>query len=83
MGQGLLDGAAHALVDVAAVPKAHLNFGGVDVDIDPRRLDLHEQDIGRLALSVQHIVIGTAHGVLNDFVAHITPVDIRKLLIGA
>ena len=66
-----------------AVPKAHFNLGRVDVHIDAGRVQLDIQRIHRLAVAVQHIFIGTAHCVGEHLVAHISAIDIGKLLVGA
>ena len=74
---------AHGLVHFAAVAKAHLDFGGVHVDVHPRGVDLDVQRIHRLAVAVQHVFVGAARGVRDHLVAHKAAVDIAKLLVGA
>ena len=71
----------HGLVHFPSVAEPHLDFGGVDVDVDPRRVDFQVQRIHRLALPVQHILIRAARRVRQHLVAHETPVDIEKLLV--
>ena len=74
---------AHRLVHRAAVAKAHLDLGGVHVHIHQRRVDLHEQRIGRLLVAVQHVFVGAARTVHDHFVAHKAAIHIRKLVVGA
>ena len=73
---------AHGLVHFAAITEAHLNFGGVDVHIHTRGVNRHVQGINGLAVAMQHILIGAACGVGDDFVAHIAAVHIGKLVVG-
>ena len=70
-------------MNFAAVSETHFNFGGVDVDIDAGGVHLHIQHIDRLTLTVQHIFVGAACTMRDDFVAHKSPIDISKLLIGS
>ena len=74
---------AHGLVHLAAVAKAHLDLGRVHVDIDPRRIHTDVQHVHRLALAVQHVLVGGARGVGDDLVAHEAAVDVGELLVGA
>ena len=67
----------------AAVAKAHFDFGRVYVHIDSGRVDLDIQRIHRLAVAVQHILVGAAGGVGENFVAHVATIDVGKLLVGA
>ena len=82
-GQRILDRMAHRLVHLAAVAKAHLDLGRVHVDVDPRRVDLDVQRVDRLALAVQHVLVGAARRVGEHLVAHEAAVDIGELLVGA
>ena len=45
--------------------------------------DLDEQHVGRLAPAVQHVLVGRAHAVRDQAVAHVAAVDIDVLLVGA
>ena len=80
-GQGVFNGVAHGLVDLAAVAKTHLNFGRVHIHIDPGRVHLHIQRVHRLALAVQHVFVGAARTVGQDLVAHKAAVHIGKLVV--
>ena len=72
---------AHRAVYLAAVPEAHLDFCRMYVDVDPRRIHLDIHRINRLAVAVQHVFIRTACRVGDDLVAHITAIDVSKLLV--
>ena len=74
---------AHRLVYLAAVPKAHFNFGRVHIYIYPRWVHLDVQRVHRLAVAVQHVFIGAARRMAEHLVAHIAAIDIGKLLVGA
>ena len=82
-GQSIVHGSAHRLVHFTAVAEPHLNFGRVHVHIHTGRVDGDEQHVNSLALPVQDIVIGAAHPMPNDFVAHKAAVDISELLVGS
>ena len=71
----------HGLVNFTAVAKANLNFGRVHIDIHTLGVHLQIQDVNGLTLTVQHIFIGTACTMRDDFVTHKAAVHIRKLLI--
>ena len=77
------DRLAHRLVHLARIAKAHLDLGRMDVDVDALRRDLDEQQVGRLAAAVQDVVVGGAHGVRDQLVAHVAAVDVHVLQVGA
>ena len=74
---------ANGLVHLAAVAKAHLDFGGVHVDVHARRVDADVERVDRLAVAVQHVFISAARGVANDLVAHVAAVDVGVLPVAA
>ena len=82
-GQRVFHGVAHGLVHLAAVAKAHFDFGGVHVHVHAGGIDLHVQQPYGLAVAVQHVFIGAAGGVADDFVAHVAAIDPGVLLVGA
>ncbi|OQC04658.1 MAG: hypothetical protein BWX79_02451 [Alphaproteobacteria bacterium ADurb.Bin100] len=53
------------------------------VHVDPRRVHLDVERIHRLALAVQHVLVGAARRVGQHLVAHEAPVDVGELLVGA
>jgi hypothetical protein len=77
-----LDRAPHRLVHLARLAEAHLDLRRVDVHVDPVRRDVDEQRIGRLPAAVQHVLVGRAHAVSDQLVAHVAPVDVDVLLVG-
>ncbi len=81
--QRVLDRVPHRLVHLAPVAKAHLDLGRMHVDVDPGRIDLDEQRVGRLALAVQHVLVGAARRVRDHLVAHEASVDIGELAVRA
>ena len=74
---------AHRLVHLAAVAEAHLDLGRVHVHVDARGVDLEVEHVDRLALAVQHVLVGAAHRVRQHLVAHETAVDVEELVVGA
>ena len=67
----------------ATVPKSHFDLGRVDVHIDQRGIDFHEQGVGRLLVSVQHVFVSAACAMHDHLVAHKTAIDIGKLVVRA
>jgi hypothetical protein len=53
------------------------------IDVHSPRVKFYIESVDRLALSVQHIFIGTANCVAQDFVANKAAIDIAKLVVGA
>jgi hypothetical protein len=80
-GQRVLHRLPHGLVHFAPVAKADLDLGRVHVDVDARRVDAQVERIHRLALAVQHVLVGRAHGVRQHLVAHEAAVHIEELLV--
>ena len=74
---------ANGLVHLAAVAKAHLDFGGVHVDVHARGVDADVERVDRLAVAVQHVFVGAARGVANHLVAHVAAVDVGVLPVAA
>ena len=71
------------LVHLAAISKANLDFGRMDVDVDPHRVDFDEQYPAGLAVAVQHVLVGRSSAVVDQPVADEAPIDIGVLLVGA
>ena len=70
-------------MDFTAIAKSDFNFGGMNIHIHTGWVHLQVQHIDGLALAMQHVFIGTACAVGNDFIANKTAVDISELLVGA
>ena len=81
--QRRLDRMAQRLVHLAAVAEAHLDLGGVHVHVDALGRHLQEQRVGGLAVAVQHVVVGAAHAVGEQAVAHVAAVDVEVLHVAA
>ena len=81
--QRRLDRAAHRLVHLARIAEAHLGLGRMHVHVHPLRRDLQEQHIAGLTAAVQHVLVGGAHAVRQQPVAHMAAVDIDVLQVGA
>ena len=77
------DGLAHRLVHLARIAKAHLDLGRMDVDVDALGRDGDEEQVRRLAAAVQDVVVGGAHRVRDQLVAHVAAVDVDVLQVGA
>ena len=71
----------HELMYCARVAEAHLGLGRVHIHIDHAGVDIDEQHISRLALVVQHIGIGLANRVRQQFIAHKATVDEQVLAV--
>ena len=73
----------HELVHGARIAEAHLALGRMHVDIDARRIEFEEQHVGRLAVVMQHVLVGLAQRVRQHLVAHEAAVDEKILRIAA
>ena len=63
--------------------KAHFHLGRVDVDVHGGRVQRQKQRIAGVAVVVQHVVVGLAHGMIHQLVAHKAAVDKKILRIAA
>jgi hypothetical protein len=68
---------------LARLAEAHLDLGRVHVDVDALGRDVDEENVGRLARAVQHVLVGRAHAVRDQAVAHEAAVDVDVLQVGA
>ncbi len=73
----------HELVHCAAVAEAHFDFRRMHVDVDQRRIEVERQHVGRKTVAVQHVLVSGAHRVHQQLVAHVAPVHIKELAVGA
>ena len=80
--QRVFKGVAQCLVHLAAITKTHLDLGRVHIHIQPLRRHLQVERIHRLALAVQHILIGAAGRMGQHPVAYKAAVHIHILLVG-
>ncbi len=71
----------HELVDALAFAEAHFALGRVHVHVHLFRRHVEEQHEGGVALVVQDVLIGLAHGVHQHLVAHEAAVDEEVLLV--
>ncbi len=71
----------HELVDALAFAEAHFALGRVHVHIHLLRRHFEEQHESGVALVVQDVLIGLAHGVHQHLVAHEAAVDEEILLV--
>ena len=78
-----MDGMEDKLMNGAAVAKADLGFGRVDIDIDRGRVNLEENTVSRIATAVEHVLIGFAQRMAEQFVAYESSVYITVLGIVA
>ena len=81
-GERGADRLAHRLVDFARIAKAHLDLGRMHVDVDALGRDGDEEQVRRLAAAVQDVVVGGAHRVRDQLVAHVAAVDVDVLQVG-
>ncbi|MNS89651.1 hypothetical protein D3C72_1236700 [compost metagenome] len=69
------------LVHRARLAEAHFDLRRVHVDVDHLRRQVQAQHIGREAVAVQHVLVGAAHRVIEQLVAHEAAVDKEVLLV--
>ncbi len=78
-GDGLRERAVKRVKDelmhATRVAETHFGLGRVHVDVHLRGLDLEEQHEGRMAVMVQHVLVGLADRVSGELVAHAAAVD--------
>ena len=79
--QRLLHRPPHRLVHLARIAEAHLDLGRVHVHVDPVRCDVDAQHIARLPRTMQHVLVGRAHAMPDQPVAHMAAVDVGVLQI--
>ncbi|MCY1374641.1 hypothetical protein D9M69_619940 [compost metagenome] len=82
IAQGAMQGAVEEVVNHAPFTEAHFVLGRVHVDIDAGRIDFEKQHEGRVPTIEQHVAIGLAHRVGDQFVAHGTAIDEEILQVG-
>lgn len=78
-----LEGVIDELVHRARFAEADLDLRRVHVDVDPRRVELKEQHVGRMAAAVQDVGVGFAHRVGEQLVAHEATIDEEILRVAA
>ena len=71
----------HELVDALAFAEAHFALGRMHVHVHRFRRQVEEQHEGGVALVVQDVLIGLAHGVHQHLVAHEAAVDEEILFV--
>ena len=83
--QVLLDRADDKAADGGRVAKAHLRFGGMDVDVDLGRIAFDEQSRDGVAVGGQEIEIGAAQraGWITPVPGGLGPMTIAMLLNNA
>ncbi|MNM52975.1 hypothetical protein D3C81_640660 [compost metagenome] len=69
------------LVHRARLAEAHFDLGRVHVDVDHLRRQVQAQHVRREAVAMQDVLIGAAHGVVEQLVAHKPAVDEEILLV--
>ena len=65
----------------AAFAEAHFVFGRVGIDVDVFGRDVEVEDVHRVAAVVEHVLVGLADGVRDDFVADDAAVDVEVLAL--
>ena len=70
-------------MDGAAIAETYFDFRWMYVDVDQGRIQIQADDIRRIAVAVQHVLIGRAHCVRQQFVAYETAVDVEILRVTA
>ena len=81
VGQGVLQGGEHHLVDALPIPEPQLHLGGVDVHIQKLRLDLKVQQ-GEGVFVLHHKgAVGLLDGLGDDSALDVAAVDIVILVV--
>ena len=78
----LAEAADNQTAHQSGVAEADFGFGRVDVDIDHIGRDVEEKGDNGMAVSGEHVGIGTAHGANQQAVLYRTTVDEQELVIG-
>ena len=78
--QGVAQGADDQAAHQGRVAEPDLGLGGVDVDVHVQRVDVQEQDGGRVPVPRQKVGIGAAQGPLQQPVLHRAAVDEQILM---
>ena len=65
----------------AAFAEAHFVFGRVGIDVDVFGRDVEVEDVHRVAAVVEHVLVGLADGMRDDFVADDAAVDVEVLAL--
>ena len=82
VGHRIVQGTEHEIMDQARVAETHFALGGVNIDVDRRRIELKEQHEGRMTAVVQHVRVRLPHRMRDALVANQPPVDVEVLLVG-
>jgi hypothetical protein len=80
--KGFLDRVPHGLVHFAAIAESHFDLGRVHIHVHADG-SIPVQRVHRLALAVQHVLLGAAHARGQHLVAHEAAVDVEELLVRA
>lgn len=78
-----LDRVEHVLVDRARIAEPHFDLRRMHVHVDGFGRQIEEQHVRRIAVAVQHVLVGRAHRVRQQLVAHEAAVHEEILLVGA
>ena len=79
--QGVVQAAVEEIVGEAAFAEAHFVFGRVGIDVDVFGRDVEVEDVHRVAAVVEHVLVGLADGMRDDFVADDAAVDVEVLAL--
>ena len=80
-GERMAQRADHQAAHVPRVAEAHLGLGGMDVDVDQRRVEIEEQHGHRMAVARQEILVGGADHADHQPVLHRPAVDEQILVL--
>ena len=69
------------LVHGAWFAKTHFDLGRMHIDIHRARINGQIQRVGRVAIAMEHVAVGLAQRVGDQFVAHEATVDEDKLQV--
>ena len=72
----------HKCIDDFLVFKFDFLFGGMHIDIHPRRININEQDIKRKTIAGDHLLKGRHHGMVQVGAPYKTVVY-KKILVTA
>ena len=76
-----MQGVKDKTVQRLAVSKTHLGFTWVHIDVNQTGIQLDKQDKCRVPIVVQHVLVGLAYGVANEFIAHKAAVNVNVLAV--
>ena len=68
---------------ISGISETHLNFGGMHIHIHAFWVHFQKENVHRLTLSVQYILIRRANGVGDDLVSNKALIHVSELMVSS